>query len=256
MIKRLLNLSNRTVLLLLGALVIVPVVVSLLAHLARPAPDLSEWLEGFLLNFSTEMLGAIATFVLLYLIVAQRDRLREQQREERELKKRLIRQLRSQVNEEAIRASEELRAQGWLTDGSLQGADLSRANLENAYLEGVNLTDASLYKANLKGAHIQRSNLKGARGTKGEQFAQVGNLRGTTMPDGNRYDGRYNLARDIAWAGHTDGVDTSDPAAMADWYGVSLEDYQRGQEWARENLPKLRGEPAQRSAKAANAPKR
>jgi len=29
---------------------------------------------------------------------------------------------------------------------------------------------------------------------------------------------------------------------MAAFYGVSLEDYQRGQEWARENLPKLRVE--------------
>ena len=31
-------------------------------------------------------------------------------------------------------------------------------------------------------------------------------------------------------------------SAMARWYGVTLEDYLAGQEWARENLPRLRRE--------------
>ena len=35
-------------------------------------------------------------------------------------------------------------------------------------------------------------------------------------------------------------MDTDDPVAMAGFYGVSLEKYQHGQEWARKNLPQLR----------------
>jgi len=37
-------------------------------------------------------------------------------------------------------------------------------------------------------------------------------------------------------------VDTKNPMAMADFYGVSVEDYLAGQEWAREHLADLRRE--------------
>lgn len=59
------------------------------------------------------------------------------------------------------------------------------------------------------------------------------------MPDGTRYDGRYRLAGDLEVA-KVDKHDIDDPAAMAQFYKVSLEDYLQGQKWAEENLPKYR----------------
>ena len=56
------------------------------------------------------------------------------------------------------------------------------------------------------------------------------------MPDGKKYDGRYNLAGDFAYAKRSE-VDMGSPEDMALWYGVSLETYLQGQQWARNNLP-------------------
>jgi len=356
MLERLLNLSNRAVLLILGALVVVPVMVSLLVHLTRPAPNFTEWLEGFLLNFSTEMLGAIVTFALLYLIVEHREKRLEEQKEESKLKARLIREMGSPDNATALNAVRELRAHGWLENGTLQGANLIEANLQGANLEGVNLQRANLTAANLLEANLNRANLQKAQmrdanlqkakleeadlrkaflagvdmreaylahtnlegaylfkakltgiylfdvnlqgailglssmqqaylvkvNLRGADLAHVNlheaelghadlqetrmegvnlsgahlhsakvtdnqlaiasSLRGATMPDGRRYDGRFNLWGDIRTArrGH---IDTDNPEAiMAEWYGISLDEYQHGQEWARENLPRLRRE--------------
>ena len=172
----------------------------------------------------------------------------------------LIRKLRSPDNKYVVQAVEELRARGWLSLGVLegaglrharmQGADLYKANLRKADLRMANLWGADLSKADLQGARLNRANLRradlsrtnlqdadlfkvnlqGARNLTEAQLAQARRLCGATMPDSSPYDGRYNLAGDIAFAqaGH---VDTGNPAAMANFYGVSLEEYLRGQEW-------------------------
>ena len=69
----------------------------------------------------------------------------------------LTRQLGSQANEEAVRASKELRKNGWLNDGSLKGLNLRDANLAGADLryariEGADWTHANLEDANLADA--------------------------------------------------------------------------------------------------------
>ena len=177
----------------------------------------------------------------------------------------LIRKLRSPHNKVAVQAVEELRARGWLSGGSLerahlrfvhlQGADLYGANLQDANLcmadlrwadlsmvnlEGARLNKADLYRAdlseaNLHGAFMTRANLQGARNLAEAQLAQASRLRGATLPDGSRYDGRFNLAGDIEDA-RILHVDTDDPRAMADFYGILPEDYLEGQEWVKVNL--------------------
>jgi uncharacterized protein YjbI with pentapeptide repeats len=143
-----------------------------------------DW-AGLLLNFGTEMAGALVTYALLELVIGRR--------EGREAKKaELIAQLGSQVEDVAIAATEELSRQGWLDDGSLEGASLYRANLQEvylfganlhkafldganlqravlsetdlqeAYLSGANLQEAVLYGANLQGAFLRGANLQGA----------------------------------------------------------------------------------------------
>lgn len=175
----------------------------------------------------------------------------------------LINKLRSRDNRRALEAVEELRVRGWLCDGSLrqialcqaelQGADLMSADLAHADfhqahleyadlsmadLRGAKLTRTSLHGANLSqaqltGADLYKANLRDAGNLSHSQLSKTKRLWGATMQDGNPYDGRYNLSGDLAFAIWAK-VDVDDPEAMADFYGVPLEDYLRGQEQAKE----------------------
>lgn len=129
-----------------------------------------------------------------------------------------------------------------LEEAQLQGAQLGDAKLQDATfwyaeLEGAQLNMAKLQGANLGGADLFRVNLHEAE-VISEQLIHAKRLRFTTMPGGNRYDGRFNLEGDIADALRS-GIDTKDLNTMAHFYGVPLEEYHNGQEWARVSLPIL-----------------
>jgi hypothetical protein len=137
-----------------------------------------------------------------------------------------------------------------LEKANLRGAHLDWANLERADLRDTCLQAAHLVRANLRAAHMLGSDLQGAdlegadlQGAEvtDAQLAKTNRLRGVTMPDGSRYDGRFNLQGDLKTA-YREQVDVIDPAAMAAFLGVSLEDYQRGQAWAQVNLSVLNSE--------------
>ena len=163
-------------------------------------------------------------------------------------------------NELALQAVKEMQIHGWLSNGSLkgialcqanlQGADLTKANLSNvdlhqAHLENtdlrmtnlrgaklvrVRLNNADLEHAELSGADLYKADLSGARNLTDEQLSKVQRLGGSIMPDGNTYDGRYNLEGDLALA-RLMSVDINDPKNMADFYGIPLETYLFGQQW-------------------------
>ena len=129
-------------------------------------------------------------------------------------KKRLIRQMGSSVRGEAVRATEEMRATGWLFDGSLKDADLADADLEKAILSfadlkgtdlmGANLEGADLWFTRLEGADLGSTNLqrvilagtvlqeanlwhadlRGAEWVIVDQLRQAASLKGATLPDG------------------------------------------------------------------------
>lgn len=186
-----------------------------------------------------------------------------------EMLPQITQKLRHPDNEVVLRAVEALRAQGWLENGALEGlnlqyvhlqkanlsmadlrkvnlsmADLRWANLVGANLGGAQLNNANLYRAdmsmtNLQGANMIRANLQGAHNLTEEQLTQVNRLRGATMPDGSlydgrRYDGRFNLPGDLADARFL-RVDCSNLESLADFYGISMDDYLIGQQWALEN---------------------
>ena len=170
-------------------------------------------------------------------------------------------QLGSKVKDMAIAAAEELRRQGWLYDGSLQGvtladANLPEANLSKANLDGANLSRACLYganlseaslsnanlatvdlrcanlgQANLKYADLTEANLQDAQGLEDGQLVEAFSLLGATTVGGQRYNGRFNLEGDLLTAHHFMKVGHSDEA-MARFYGVSVEAYRWGQEWS------------------------
>lgn len=185
----------------------------------------------FYANISTELVSIAITVLVI-------DALNERRAIQQE-KENLILQMSSPTNLIAKEAVRVLRMRGWLTDGTLKGANLQRANLRNAFLEKADLRGIFLYEADLQGAFLQRSNLEGARKLEDDQLAQVKYFRGAVMPDGSSYDGRFNLAGDLKWAHKSEKIAPDDHEAMANFYGVSLEEYLRGQAWAQENLLKL-----------------
>ena len=170
----------------------------------------------------------------------------------------LVRKMRSPENKLVLEAVAELRARGWLEDGSLRGVMLCHAHLEGADLYKANLSDVDLHQAHLEGAdlgladltkakltrtslrgvNLSQADLSGAdlfkadlsdsRNLTDKQLARAKRLCFASMPDGTPYNGRFNLQGDIDLA-RWGKVDPEDPAAMAYFLGVSLENYLRGQ---------------------------
>jgi uncharacterized protein YjbI with pentapeptide repeats len=140
----------------LGALIAVALVSSLVALLSG-----SHWQDA-LLNFGTEMAGAVVTYALFELIIERREQRKVRETELELRKEGLIAQMGSRVADVAVAAAEELQRCGWLQDGTLQGADLVGANLRGANLLVANLEEANLVSANLQEAILMSANLRGA----------------------------------------------------------------------------------------------
>jgi uncharacterized protein YjbI with pentapeptide repeats len=119
----------------LSALIAVALGSSLIALLSG-----SQWQDA-LLNFGTEMAGAVVTYALFELIIERREQRKVEESELESRKADLIAQMGSEVRDVAIPATEELRRRGWLEDGTLKGADLEGTNLQEAYLWGANLQE-------------------------------------------------------------------------------------------------------------------
>lgn len=187
---------------------------------------ISPTAQDFLDNMVPEAVGIIFTVLILERLDSLRQR--------RSVRDQLVRRAHSRDNRTALAAIEEMRVLGHLEDGSLahqelRGSNWENANLYMADLRGTDLTNARLYKAD-----FVKANLTGAI-VSDEQLAATDIMFGATLPDGNRYDGRYNLPGDFAYA-RREKVDLKSPQAMAQWFGVTLEQYLRMQEWAKQNL--------------------
>lgn len=137
-----------------------------------------------------------------------------------------------------------------LSMANLFRADLSSANMFRARLANANLQETFLFQVDLRGADLRDANLRSARlsNTRLEsanisltQLVHLGMLAGSSMPDGSRYDGRFNLPGDIQFAQFLDvEMDVQNAMAMAGFYEVTLDEYLRGQAWSHEFLKRLR----------------
>jgi hypothetical protein len=161
-----------------------------------------------------------------------------------------------------------------LQDANLNGANLKGAKLKRTFLRGADLRGADLRGADLRGADLREAKLQVENperdnlrcrihlgihiigGLTDYQFATLERLWRATMPNNSRYDGRFNLSGDIGWA-KDQNINPDDPEDMAHFYGVPLEAYLAGQEWARENLARVRREAGleqEETAETAEAP--
>jgi uncharacterized protein YjbI with pentapeptide repeats len=287
-----------------AVLIIVGVVVGVVGVVSQYCictgwPGLGDTLSHIIGDYYANVSVDCLSVAFAILVIDRLNERRAERDEQAKLKAQFIREMGSIDNGIALRAVGELRARGWLEDGSLRGANLNRANLykaelifadlqgaflTDANLQGANLMDANLSEAvmmstNLQGASLSITNLQGAnliqadlrkarltganlRGVNLQlarlqeavlteanlqevdkltdwQLMSAFALRGATMPAGTRYDSRYNLSGDILTA-RNHGIRPDNLEQMAQFYGLSLEDYLRGQEWARTILPALR----------------
>ena len=116
--------------------------------------------DGYSLNVYTEALGVVATV----LIVDTLYRYRDERRRERELKDRLLREVRSPDNATARNAIHEIREHDWLIgeDGLLQGQKLPGVSWNEADLSSCNLSGASLQNSHLQKVVLDHATLEGA----------------------------------------------------------------------------------------------
>ena len=114
------------------------------------------------------------------------------------------------------------------------GANLKGTRFKDAYMIEAIMDSADLDGADLTNAMLGYANLSGAQNLTDEQLSSAKNLLFARMPDGSLYDGRFRLANDLELAG-SKGITPEDPQAMAEFYQVSLEAYQAGQDWAEES---------------------
>lgn len=110
------------------------------------------WRADWWQDLSTELAGAIVTAMLLTIVFdTLQTRETEQQLADNQLQS-LILQMGSIDNTTSIEAIRQLRAEGWLSDGSLQ----------NQSFENADLTGAPLAASDLRGARFSRANLHDA----------------------------------------------------------------------------------------------
>ncbi|MEV2238410.1 pentapeptide repeat-containing protein [Micromonospora sp. NPDC049891] len=110
----------------------------------------SQFVRDFYANAATTLLSISLTVLLVDRLYARREA--EYQ------KQQLIREMGSSDKGFALRAAKEIRAQGWLTDGSVHDCDLSQAALSGAFLN-----DAVFERVTFDGAFLNDSRMKGAR---------------------------------------------------------------------------------------------
>ena len=125
-----------------------------------------------------------------------------------------------------------------LSDAKLRGvgfsnSDLSKTHLlrviaEEAYFHTVRLNGADFEDAVLSKAVFEECDLSGANVTD-RQLKKTSSLRGSIMPSGVKYNGRFNLRADLfnfKWM-----KEQGDFEEIHEFFGVPKEVYERGQYW-------------------------
>lgn len=153
----------------------------------------ADWWTGWFQNFSTEMFGAITTFILFELIIGRSEQKQARIEQEQRQKADLIRRLRSGDLAIVRVAVDEAREQGWLGDGTLTGIDLQGANLEGINLQGGNFARTNLEGAILRHARLENSNLSEVNLT--EAILDYASLMNANLIGANLYTAHLQSAK-------------------------------------------------------------
>lgn len=157
-----------------------------------------------------EFWSAFITAVIFTFIVG----LAEQQQNLEEKLSILVLAARSRVNDEAVRAVEEIGGRGWLkgVEGIVRGADLREANLQGARLGDAKLASADLALANIAPsfavARLGDANLAGAK------FDENTILPNSTFSEYNKWTPDTDMTR-FTDPNHPDFWRSDDPESPA-----------------------------------------
>lgn len=188
------------------------------------------WWSSWLQNFSTEMLGAIVTFIGFEVIVNRHNRLAELVSKARIGDAAALEELRQRhklSGQNLIRAELEF-ARLMHTDlhgallwgANMQGAHLHKANLEGARMGGADLRKAHLMDANLQMVNLVKANLRGAKLTgadlRGAKLSDA-NLQEAVL-DGAQFDEHSLLPDRTLWTPESDLRRFVDPAHPHFWH--------------------------------------
>lgn len=211
----------------------------------RGAFDFGTFITTFYANISSEL----ASIAITVLIIDSLNRRREAKLTAIREFERLFPKMGSTNNPAAILAVEELRARGWLTDGSLQEKDFRSAKLDDAKLWEADLQGVNLQWAHLKNANLNRVNFVGANLTQAylggakcnnadlrsanlfeaklygvglfEADLRDANLRGAHLKDAKltnaHFDEKTVLPDGSNWSPDTDMAMFTDPAHASFW---------------------------------------
>jgi len=136
------------------------------------------WISDFLQGISTNMIGALAVFLLVDVFWGEGKELQQ-----------IHEELRSRNNVIARAAIEKARMKEMLYDGSLSGLVFSGADWSNSDLSDAKLARSSLTYVNLKGANLSRADLQWTDFS----FAQFD--ESTILPDGTCWTSDYDIER-------------------------------------------------------------
>jgi len=157
-----------------------------------------EWGSGFWQNFSTEMIGALVTFILFDQIlgarqraeVANRERNTRQVEKATQLRQAMSREQRQPVLDEMIAL--DLFHGATFVNINLDGADLEESNLENCQLKNVILSSANLEGATLTGSNLEQVNLVNANLSSADVSQAI--LRNAKLTNANLYNASFASA--------------------------------------------------------------
>lgn len=121
-----------------------------------------------------------------------------------------------------------------LTGSTFESANLSKASFHNAILKNTKLIMTKLdntdfFEADFSGADCWSVDFRTCVNLTMDQLGEVSSLWHSIMPDGNVYDGRFNFKGDIEHA-KSRNVNVDNPEEMALYYGVTIDQYNIGQE--------------------------
>jgi len=179
------NNVNRLVLTLLVGLATISLLGSFIAHAISLQVNWAAWVDGALQNFSTEMLGALATFILIEVFVGGQKAREESERREAEVvnqrkeveRENERRKAQEQWEAEQRKIERQLSAISRLRLANspeacqpildemqaldlLNGIELASIELGSVTLIGANLQGAQLARSKLQGANLSTSNLE------------------------------------------------------------------------------------------------
>lgn len=127
-----------------------------------------QWVSSWLLNISSELIGAVITYILFELIIGRAEKKNEEERRKIEAQLQLrTKLLKAESFEEKQLILDEINALGVMRGANLMYSDLNGLYMSGLDMQGVDfswsdLSGANLSNANLEGANLTNTNLRGA----------------------------------------------------------------------------------------------